>query len=135
MKKSDTNVFLTLIGIFLIALIFYIGGYNTAEEDYSNQIADLEQEIEQEIETCEGHNEYCDGHCEHIEDEIENRVYDKELIYRDLINETDGIYDDDDMEESYWEGAIDGYVQGYGDCYYGNEQEYEIDEYFDEHMF
>ena len=98
-------------------------------EDYSNQITDLEQEIEEEIETCERHNDYCDGHCDHIENEIDDRVYDGELI------RSDEALNEDDLNDSYWEGVYYGYIQGYGDCYYGNAQEQELDEYVDEELF
>lgn len=98
-------------------------------KDYFSQIDDLEQELEEEIKTCKRHDDYCDGQCDHIEDEIDDRVYDGELIssYEAL--------DEEDLNDSYWEGVYYGYIQGYGDCYYGNTQEQELDEYVDEELF
>lgn len=98
-------------------------------EEYPNQVDALENELEEEMKTGERHNDYCDGHCDHVEDEISDRVYDGELIrsYEAL--------DEEDLNDSYWEGVYDGYIQGYGDCYYGNKQELELDDYQDEELF
>ena len=94
-----------------------------------------EYEYYEEVETYEEHVDSCYGDCEHVENEIQERIYDDELIDPDDIYDVEGVYTEDDLERVYWEGAYDGYIQGYGDCYYGKEQEQELDEYVDEDMF
>lgn len=63
------------------------------------------------------HVENCDGTCDHIENEIDHRVCDLgELCY------LENVFDYYDVIEA----IENAYIQGYGDCYYGNAQEYSI---------
>lgn len=89
----------------------------------------------EEPETYKSHIESCDGYCKHVEEAIEWRIDNEELADRDDIYSIEGVYSEDDVNDSYWEGVYYGYIQGYGDCYYGNAQEQELDEYVDEELF
>ena len=44
-------------------------------------------------------------------------------------------YSEEDLLQSYTEGLAEGYVQGYGDCFYGNKKELDISEYTDEEYY
>ena len=125
--KSDGSLifFVILIVVFSLASgkaerKAYNEGYAAAQEEYENY---------------EEHIDSCDGNCDHVQNEIENLIYDDVLIYRDAVFEEDDIFDEDDMFDSYWEGAYNGYIQGYGDCRYGNKRELDISEYKNEDMF
>ena len=76
--------------------------------------------------TYESHVEYCDGTCDHIEKEIEHRIGDLgELCY------LENVFDYYDVIKA----IENAYIQGYGDCYYGNAQEYSIKEYKNKNVF
>lgn len=119
--KSDGSLAFFIVLIIVFSVLggwaeqkAYDEGYAAAKEEYGNY---------------EHHTESCDGSCDHVQYEIEDLLYDGVLIRKDeALNE-------DDLEESYWEGAYDGYIQGYGDRHYGNERELDISEYKDEDMF
>ena len=90
------------------------------EEAYNDIVSAYEDR------TYESHVEYCDGTCDHIEDEIEHRVSDLgELCY------LESVFDYYDVIKA----IENAYIQGYGDCYYGNAQEYSIKEYKNKNVF
>lgn len=122
-KKSDIEnagcLFYLLI--IIITVIFNLTSCSNSESE--------------EPETYKSHIESCDGYCKHVEEAIEWRIDNEELADRDDIYSIEGVYSEDDVNDSYWEGVYYGYIQGYGDCYYGNAQEQELDEYVDEELF
>lgn len=80
------------------------------------------------VETYQDHVDYCDGTCDHIENEIEHRISDLgEICYLDGVYDYFDVYSREDLQRAY--------IQGYGDCYYGNAQEYSIKEYKNENVF
>ena len=114
-------------------------GYEYSDEEYEH----LEEEYEylrQEYEHLKEKYEYaeeeharsCDGSCEHITEVIEYLIDEGELVERDFIFDLYSVYSEDDLQKAYMEGMAEGYVQGYGDCFYGNKQELDISEYSDE---
>ena len=119
----------SLIFFFITIIIFIITGQQDAyDEGYAAAVEEYSGYEER-------HADNCDGSCDHVQNEIENLLDDDILIYRDDVFLEDDIYSEEDMDEAYWEGAYDGYIQGYGDCYYGSERELDIYKYEDEDMF
>ena len=125
---------------FIIFVIFYLSScsvsgsekpetYESHIENCNGNCAHVKNFLEEEIRTGELHDDYCNGQCDHVEDEIFDRVYEGELI------RSDEALDEEDLNDSYWQGAYYGYIQGYGDCYYGNDKQLELDEYVDEELF
>lgn len=122
--KSDGS----LIFFIILIVVFALSSGKAEQKAYDEGYAAAQAEYEEEIDNC-------NGQCSHVQNAIENFIDDGILIYRENVFYEDDIYSEDDMEEQYWEGAYEGYIQGYGDRYYGNERELDISDYEDEHMF
>ena len=134
MKLKSSEGVGVLIILIVYAFMLYNSGYNSAEEEIREAL-EYEEGSFYDLETYEKHEDYCDGDCHHVLDSIESRIENDELIDRSNLFDQDGVFSEDDLETAYWEGAYDGYIQGYGDCYFGNEREQDLNEYVDENMF
>ena len=113
--------------------------YTYSEEEYEHLRQEYEC-LEEEYEYLEEKYEYaeeehafsCDGSCEHVKESIENLIEEGELVEMDSVYDLYNVYSEDDIQKAYMEGMAEGYVQGYGDCFYGNKKELDISEYSDE---
>ncbi len=135
--------------IFIIATIFNLTSCSNSESEEPEEPETYESHIEicdgncdhiknalddaleehiNVIETYDDHIAYCDGTCDHIENEIEHRISDLgEICYLENVYDYYDVYSREDLEKAY--------IQGYGDCHYGNKQEYDISNYKNENVF
>lgn len=125
---EDRSEFWMVI-IYIVVTIFIIWiGLTIRHNGYEDGYAAAKMRYECSLDKC-------DGYCNHVQESIEKFIDDEEIIRRDNLFEEEGVYSSDDMDESYWEGAYDGYIEGYGDRYYGNKRELDLDEYENKNLF
>lgn len=117
---DDNSGILYVIGFFILIVICAFASGKAENKAYDEGYADAKEYYG----NYEEHVDSCDGSCDHVQYEIEDLIYDGQLIRKedlyDTVRDSDDYYTDDQMQEIYW-GA---YEEGYEDCYYGYEPAY-----------
>ena len=121
----------SVVFVIVVIIVFNFLNYAMSEKAYDEGYEAAKEEYEYSEEE---HASSCDGSCEHVEESIQNLIGD-ELIEKDSVYDLDDDYSEDELLQSYTEGLAEGYVQGYGDCFYGNKKELDISEYTDEEYY
>lgn len=124
----------TIVFVVIVIIIFSVINYSFSEKSYKEGYVAANHEFMEEHFTS-SYEDFCDGSCEHVKEAIENLIEEGELVDADSIFDRYNVYSEEDLQKAYMEGMAEGYVQGYGDCFYGNKKELDISEYSDEEYY